>query len=308
MVSPDQQNGLVGEIGKRLGALRDTLGDGVRGRIAGADGHERMLGLIEEIGPRWFDESRPIRRVHEDASMFIGGLRALLLQSMHPLAMAGVAIHSDYRNDPWGRLQRTADFLAATTFGTERAAQEAVDRVRAVHSRVSGTAPDGRPYSANDPHLLRWVHVAEVDSFLAAHTKFGREKLDQAGRDGYVADTARVARALGVPAPPTSERALRDQLRTFRSEMHASKEARDAARYLVVTPPLPMPARVAYSAIATAAVSTLPRWVRTGLRLPYVPVADVMVGQPLGELVTRALRWALDDPALKADAARTNAL
>ena len=284
------------QVDAQLAGLRTTIGDAIRARIAGPDGNTRMLGLINEEGPRWFGSDSAIVRVHGDASMFIGGLRALLFQSMHPLAMAGVATHSDYRNDPWGRLQRTADFLAATTFGSARAADEAVARVRAVHNRVTGTAPDGRPYSANDPHLLRWVHVAEVDSFLTAHQRFGEQPLDQAGRDAYVAETARVARALGVPAPPTSERALRDQLRMFRPELHASKEAKEAARYLVLTPPLPIPARIGYSAIAAAAIATLPRWVRVPLRLPYVPVADVLVGRPIGEAVTRLFRWVLVEP------------
>lgn len=284
------------QVDSQLAGLRTTIGDAIRSRIAGPDGNTRMLGLMNEEGPRWFAADSPIVRVHGDASMFIGGLRALLLQSMHPLAMAGVATHSDYRNDPWGRLQRTADFLAATTFGTARAAEEAVARVRAVHTRVQGTASDGRAYSANDPHLLRWVHVAEVDSFLCAHQRFGEKPLNQTERDEYVADTARVARALGVPAPPTSEQSLRDQLRMYRPEMHASDEAKEAAKYLVLTPPLPMPARIGYSAIAAAAISTLPRWTRLALRLPYVPAADVLVGRPLGEAVTRLFRWVLVEP------------
>lgn len=289
------------QVDSQLAGLRATIGDAIRARIAGPDGNSRMLGLMNEEGPRWFAADSTIVRVHGDASMFIGGLRALLLQSMHPLAMAGVATHSDYRNDPWGRLQRTADFLAATTFGTARAAEEAVARVRAVHTRVQGTTSDGRSYSANDPHLLRWVHVAEVDSFLCAHQRFGERPLNQIERDEYVADTARVARALGVPAPPTSERALRDQLRMFRPELHASHEAKEAARYLVLTPPLPVPARIGYSAIAAAAISTLPGWARLALRLPYVPAADVLVGRPLGEAVTRLFRWVLVEP----DAATT---
>lgn len=284
------------QVDAQLAGLRTSIGDAIRLRIAGPDGNTRMLGLMNEEGPRWFAEDSPIMRVHGDASMFIGGLRALLLQSLHPLAMAGVAMHSDYRNDPWGRLQRTADFLAATTFGTARAAEEAVARVRAVHNRVTGTTPDGRAYSANDPHLLRWVHVAEVDSFLMAHQRFGEQPLDQSDRDAYVADTARVARALGVPAPPTSEQALRDQLRMFRPELSASPEAKEAARYLVLTPPLPIPARIGYSAIAAAAISTLPGWARMELRLPYAPVADALVGRPLGEAVTRLFRWVLVEP------------
>ncbi len=134
--------------------------------------------------------------------MFVGGMRALLFQSLHPLAMAGVAQHSDYRSDPWGRLRRTADFLAATTFGPASQAQRAVDTVHRVHERVVGTASDGRPYAANDPHLLEWVHIAELDSFLAAHDRYGERPLVGNERDRYVADAAVVARGAGCDRPP----------------------------------------------------------------------------------------------------------
>jgi uncharacterized protein (DUF2236 family) len=226
--------------------------------------------------------------------MFIGGLRAVLFQSLHPLAMAGVAIQSDYKADPWGRLQRTADFLASTSFGTAEVAQAAVNRVLAVHERVKGVASDGRPYSANDPHLLLWVHVAEVDSFLAAYQRYGATSLDQKDRDGYVADMSVIASALGVPNPPTTEAELRKQLADFRSELKSTKEARDAARYLIIQPPLEFPARAAYSLIAAAAVSLLPAWSRFPLRLPYLPLTEFAVAQPLGDVITRTFRWAID--------------
>ena len=131
--------------------------------------------------------------------MFVGGISALLLQSLHPLAMAAVAGHSGYKGDPWGRLQRTSYFLAVTTFGRTADAKETIARVRSIHQRVTGVAPDGRPYAASDPQLLTWVHIAEAHSFLRAHTQFGAEPLDQAGRDGYVADIARIGAELGVP-------------------------------------------------------------------------------------------------------------
>jgi uncharacterized protein (DUF2236 family) len=252
-----------------------------------------MMQLMDPTAPRWFADDRPIRRVHADASMFIGGLRALLLQSLHPLAMAGVAQHSDYRNDPWGRLQRTADFLAATSFGPASEAQRAVDTVNRVHERVRGVASDGRQYSARDPHLLRWVHIIEIDSFLAAHQKFGEFPLDAAGCDDYVKDAALIARKLGVPAPPESVRSLRDQISSYRSEIRGTKESREASRYLLIDPPLPPVARAAYSLLVAATVSTLPRWSRPHLRLPYLPVAERVALQPLGDLITRAVRWAM---------------
>src|SRR5579859_3253709 len=192
------------------GRVRGRIGAAIVERVAGPQTTSRPRPPAQP-GERWFAEDRPIRVVHSDSAMFIGAIRALLLQSLHPLAMAGVAEHSDYRGDPWGRLQRTSTFLAVTTFGPAPEAQRAVDRVRGIHQRVHGIAPDGRPYHASDPHLLEWVHIAEVDSFLLAHQLYGAAPLDQCGRDGYVADTARVATALGVSDPPLTETQLRER-------------------------------------------------------------------------------------------------
>src|SRR3954447_16133054 len=199
-----------------LDPVRTWVATHVRRAVTGRNGNVRHRDLFGTGGDRWFDEEAVIRRVHADSAMFVGGLRALLLQSLHPLAMAGVAEHSDYRTDPWHRLQRTADFLAATTCGPPAEAERAVARVHAVHERVVGVAPDGRPYAANDPHLLRWVHVAEIDSFLAAHQRYGDRPLDQAGRNEYVAQAAVVADALGAADPPRTEAELRDALETYR--------------------------------------------------------------------------------------------
>ena len=276
--------------------LRDWVAGQVRRHVVGPDAEARPAELLSDTTDGWFDDDAVIRRVHADSSMFIGGLRALLLQSLHPLAMAGVADHSDYRHDPWGRLQRTAHFLGSTTYGTASQAQDAVDRVRAVHEHVVGVAPDGRPYAANDPHLLRWVHVAEADSFLAAYRRHGAEPLSDGDADEYVRQMAVIARALGVPAPPESERALRDQLRSFRGELRGSAAARDVARYLLWQPPMATAARAPYGVLAASAVALLPRWARRPLRLPWLPVAETVAVRPAGEALTRGLRWALQPP------------
>lgn len=273
--------------------VRGWLGAQIRDRVVGPDAAARRSELFESDEAGWFDDDAPIRRVHADASMFVGGLRAILLQSLHPRAMAGVAQHSNYRGDPWGRLQRTADFLAATTFGPASEAERAVDVVRRVHERVVGTTRDGEPYAANDPHLLRWVHVAELDSFLVAHDRFGESPLTGDERDRYVADAAVIAEALGVIDPPRSEASLRRQVRGFRPELRGTPEAREAARYLLLQPPLPPAGRAAYGLIAGAAVSSLPGWTRWPLRLPWLPVTDATLGRALGDAVTRTLRWAI---------------
>ena len=199
--------------------VRTRLGARLFARVAGPEGPGRRARIHGTPGPRWFPEGAAIRRVHGDASMFTGGVRALLLQSLHPLAMAGVAAHSGFAGDPWGRLQRTSYFLAVTTFGPEDDAEAMVRRIRSIHETVVGTAPDGRAYAASDPHLLRWVHIAEIDSFLTAHQRYGAEPLDAAGRDEYVAQTAVVAERLGAVDPPRSEQELRDQLAAYRPEL-----------------------------------------------------------------------------------------
>jgi len=277
-----------------LMSIRDTVGRQLFGLVAGPDGPANRARIHDTPGPRWFDEDRPIRRVHGDASMFVGGLRALLLQSLHPLAMAGVAEHSDYRGDPWGRLQRTSTFLAVTTFGTSDDAQRAVDKVRRIHRRVNGTAADGRAYSASDPHLLEWVHIAEIDSFLLAHRLYGAAPLDQDGRDGYVADTARVAEALGVADPPRTERELKERIEAYRPELQGTSAAREAARFLLVTPPLPLLARPPYAVLASSSVAMLPSWARMPLRLPYLPPVEITAVRVAGRTLVGGIRWAMN--------------
>ena len=272
---------------------RVWLGEQVRSRVVGPDAASRRAELLDSSEPGWFAVDAPIRRVHADASMFVGGLRALLFQSLHPRAMAGVAQHSDYRADPWGRLQRTADFLAATTFGPATQAERAVRIVHRVHQRVVGVTSDGEEYAANDPHLLRWVHIAELDSFLAAHDRFGEQPLRGDERDEFVANSAVIARALGALEPPTTERELREQLDGYRPELRGTREARDAARYLLVQPPLPVAGRAAYGLIGAASVSLMPVWTRWPLRLPWLPVSEATLGRAVGDAVTKTLRWAV---------------
>ncbi len=273
--------------------MRQAVAEAIRSRVGGPNGPEVARALIEADGPRWFGPDRPIWRVHADASIFVGALRALLLQSLHPLAMAGVAEHSDYRTDPWGRLQRTARFLTATTYGTEAHAEQACATVRGVHRRVQGVAPDGRRYAANDPHLLAWVHLAEVDSFLAAYQRVGGRPLDRSERDSYVADMAVVASALGVVHPPRSVAELRSHLAAFRPEMRGTSEARDAARFLLMQSPIPLVARGPYTVLGATAVSLLPWWAKVMLHIPPLPVTETVVIRPAGRVLVSAMRWAL---------------
>ncbi|MDT0421103.1 oxygenase MpaB family protein [Streptomyces evansiae] len=276
-----------------LEALRERAHEALFARVAGPSARAVRARIHETPGPRWFGPGRPIRVVHGDASMFVGGLAALLLQSLHPLAMAAVAAHSGYRGDPWGRLRRTSTFLATTTFATADDAERAVTRVREVHEGVRGTAPDGRPYHAADPELLRWVHVAEVSCFLGAHERYGAHPLDAAGADGYVADAARVAEALGATEVPHDRAALDRCLDAYRPALRRTPEALDVARYLLREPPLPAPARPPYAGLVLGAIETLPPWARARLGLRPLSAPGAVVSRAAGRGVTHAIRWAL---------------
>ena len=265
----------------------------LRTKVAGDDAPSRAQRIWSAEGERWFGPGDPIWRVHADAAMFPGGVASLLLQTLHPLAMAGVAGHSGYKSDPWGRLQRTSGYLATTTFGTIELAQEAIVGVRAIHERVRGRDAAGRAYRAGDPHLLMWVHVAEVDSFLRAYRAFGAERLTDAEADLYVRQTGVPARLLGVLDPPESVRELREVLEAFRPELEATDAAREAARFLLLDPPLPLWARPGYGALAAGGVSLLPGWARSMLGLPVPEVVARVVGRPLGWLGTGTVRWGI---------------
>ena len=257
--------------GAELSGIRERLGTAIFHRVAGPDGADHRDRIHYTAGPRWFEPGSPITRVHGDASMFVGGIRALLMQTLHPVAMQAVSEHSGFRGDMWGRLARTSRFLAVTTFGTADDAQQSVDVVRAIHDRVTGTTPDGAPYSAADPHLLLWVHVAEIDSFLLAHQVYGERPLDQGERDEYVAQTAEVARRLGVLDPPTTEAELRDVMTAFRPELRGTPQAREAVRYLLIKPPLPVAARAPYGVLTSAAIGLMPVWTPPAPPPPLVP-------------------------------------
>lgn len=273
--------------------LRGHAAASVFARVAGPEGPRRRQRIHGTAGPRRFGPDDPVWRVHADASMFVGGIRALLLQSLHPLAMAAVDQHSGYRGDPWGRLQRTSGFIAETTFGTTAHADRAIGAVRRIHGRIEGTTEDGRSYRASDPHLLSWVHLAEVDSFLRAHDRYGGQRLTAAERDTYVAQAGVTARLLGADQVPESVADVDELLAAFRPELQSTAAARGAARFLVLSPPVPWTIRAPYGLLSSAAVALLPRWARLPLRLPWLPMTEATAVRAGGVAVTGAIRWAM---------------
>jgi uncharacterized protein (DUF2236 family) len=240
--------------------LPDQLLDGARAafrsRVSGEpSGVPAWVRSIAEEGggPGWFEPDGVVWRVHGDLSTLVGGLTALLGQAAHPLALAGVEQHSDYRADPWRRLAGTARWLVVTTFGSAALAEREAARVRAMHGRVRGTDERGRPYSAGDPALLRWVHLAFTDAFLAAQQAVGRDMRRFGPRwpDRYVAEWARSAEALGATDLPTTATGLAEALEACVPALRPVPG--DLRSFLSAPPGLGPAERVFYAGLSAAA-------------------------------------------------------
>ena len=241
--------------------------------------------------------------VHADFSaMMIGGVAALMTQMLHPQALAGVWDHSDWEKNPAGRLKRTAQFVAVTTYGGTAQAEAATARVRSIHSRVAGMLPDGTPYSANDPDLLTWVHVAEADCFLRGYLAYREPGMPGAKQDQYFAEMARLARAMGATNLPETRREVAAYFREVRPQLR--HDARTAA---VATALLDQPATNGTTApvqavLLNAGVELLHPWAAAlhGRETPVLRRPAIRLG---AGATAEMLRWALAPRASAAAAA-----
>ena len=230
----------------------------------------RGQGPIVPSDDALFERDTPIRLVHADVvAMMVGGITALLLQMLHPHALRGVLDFSDFRADMHGRLRRTARFIAVTTYGHRDQAESEIARVNRIHEHVSGTLPDGTPYSAKDPETLAWVHLAEAWSFLAAHLRYVRPEMSPSDQDRYFAQFAIIARKLYAdPVPETAAEADTLML-AMRDRLEGSTQAREVARLILSRREMGA-AGAALPFLNAAAVDLLPPFARTmlGLRAP----------------------------------------
>jgi uncharacterized protein (DUF2236 family) len=205
-------------------------------------------------------------QVHSSPVLLVGGLRALIIQSLNPLAMAGIDQHSDYLARPLSRLQRTAAYVATVVYGDTPSAERAGEIVRRIHTRVMGVDPITKsPYNAEDIETKLWVHCVEVHSFLAAYRTYGG-RLGEDEQDAYLAEQVRAAELMGLPAElvPASRAAYRNFFEYMRPGLCVSEASRDAIE-LVVNPPLIrelLPHQGSLRTMATAAVAITPRYMR----------------------------------------------
>jgi uncharacterized protein (DUF2236 family) len=266
-------------------------------------------GLVEQVRATFNDRGRgeePVQRsdnallpptsvawrVHGDVTtMMVGGVSGLLLEMLHPAALAGVWDHSNFRQDMLGRLRRTARFIARTTYAERSEAEAAIARVNAIHCHVTGTLPDGTGYIANDPHLLSWIHVAGERAFLDAWVRFGEPTMPRTDKDRYFAEVAGVARALGADPVPHSLSEADALIERFRTELRATDRSREVARIILDPPGTSLRARPVQKLIAQAAIDLLPDWAREmhGLDASVLARPGITVAT-MG--LARTLRWA----------------
>jgi uncharacterized protein (DUF2236 family) len=221
-----------------------------------------------------------------DVAAFVGGIRALLVQSAHPEVVAGVGDHSRYREDPLGRLSRTSAYVTATTFGAIPEVERAVEQVKRIHRIVSGISSRGIPYDADDPGFSAWVHNALTDSFLVAHQAYGGIPLSPVDEDRFVREQAKVGALLGADPMPDNAVSLARWIE-LHPDLAPSREMREAVDFLI-DPPLEPALKLGYRVLLEAALVTMPRRLLQILGLGKRPGAKL-----IGRASVGGLRWAL---------------
>lgn len=269
-------------------SLRLKLVEQVRGTFNDRAAGQEPVAISDEA---LFERDTPIRLVHADiVGMMTGGVRALLLQMLHPHALQGVLDHSNFREDMHGRLRRTARFIAVTSFGHRDDAMKAIERVNRIHAKVGGVLPDGSPYSATNPRTLAWVHVTEAQSFLAGYLRHVRPDMPGSEQDEYYRQFATIARALGADPVPETRREVDTLIREMRSELKPSPAAREVAQLVLSQRPENTPPAI-QRMIGAEAVAMLPDWARHMLHLRR-PVLTALPARAATWGMGRTLRWA----------------
>lgn len=237
-------------------------------------------------------------QVHGDfTSMLVGGISALLMQALHPLALAGVWDHSNFRQDLLGRLRRTGQFISGTTFGAKADADWLIEKVKTIHLHVTGTAPDGRSYAASDPALLTWVHVAEVHSFLQSHLRYRNPNLSGADQDRYYAEIAVIAERLGATNVPRSRAQVAEYLQDMRPQLLCDERSLEILQILLNAPAPSLLAGVAGKLFMQGGIDLLPEWAQRMLGQPVSPQRSRLIRTSINQLAP-LLRWAVRSGAI----------
>ncbi len=271
-----------------LSPIRRILVKQVRSTFNDASKGERPVPSSDHA---LFSKGAVIRKVHGDVtSMMVGGVAALLTQMLHPKALAGVWDHSDVEEDQLGRLRRTARFIAATTFGDRDRALGAIAKVRAIHEQVKGALPDGSPYSASDPWLLAWVHVAGAINFLNGWRRYGDPAMSGTEQDRYFAESGEIAKYLGADPVPQTRGEVEVLLAEFQSELTSDSRSREFRDLVLRTRARSLVEAPVQKLLMTASIDLLPPFALAlhGLSRPALP--SIVRNATYG--VATTLRWA----------------
>ena len=289
---------------KKNNALQENLSKRFRKFLSGAaDGIPPWLEVVARgDGPGLYVPTDAPWVVHSDFGTLVGGVRALLMQALHPGSLRGVRQHSRYEQDPLGRLAGTIRWLTVTTFGSHEAVAGEAGRVNRMHTRVRGeyetSTGETRPYQAADPDLLLWVHIAFMESFLRAHQNYSRAPIP-GGADEYVRLWAKSVEPLGLHDVPKSEAELLQAMDDFRPQLIVSAETADVIRWLR-RPPLPLASRPFYALFFQAALASIPRDYR---RMIGIRSAPLWLLRPVVTTVLILMRWAIGPESPIEDAA-----
>jgi uncharacterized protein (DUF2236 family) len=278
----------------RLDPVRRAVVMQVR-KLVGGTGDDSVERNRQDVG--LFGPDSACWKVHGDlAGMMVGGTAALMLQMLHPGALAGVWDHSNFRHDMSGRLKRTAQFIAGTTYGDRAEAQRLIDHVRAIHARVAGTLPDGTAYFADDPELLTWVHVAEMSSFLSGYLRYVDPTFPAAEQDRYLRETAEIARRLGASDVPQSRAEVAAYFQAVRPRLTYDNRTREVVSALLSERAPSLAAAPAMTLTFDAAKDLLPDWAAAMHGFQLSPARRVAARTGVSAL-GRGLRWALVNSA-----------
>jgi len=296
--------------GVPLDFVRQKAAAGFRKIVSGeSDGApEWVRQLSSGTNQGFFGPGSAAWAVHGSLPTLVGGVRSLLMQALHPGALAGVDEHSRYEEDPLGRLSGTTQWLTVVTFGDTTMAERECARVRGMHRKVTGEYRNARgelvPYAAGDPDLLRWVHVAFTDSFLATHLVWGGPI--PGGPDQYVREWATAGELVGVENPPRSYAELQQQLKDFEPDFMGGERAERTARF-VRNAPLPLAAKGPYGVLFAGAAATMSEHQRNLLNVPKIPLTVV---KPAVSAMLGSLSWVLGptSPSMKAAQDRVNSI
>lgn len=285
-------------------ALQEALSRRFRILLTGdPDGVPPWLGVVAAgNGPGLFLPTDAPWVAHADLATLVGGVRALLMQALHPGSLAGVRSHSRYKDDPLGRLSGTIRWLTVTTYGSYEAIAGEANRVNRMHDRVKGEyqTAEGKSqgYRAADPNLLRWVHIAFMDSFLRSHQTYSTRPLP-GGADAYIRLWSKSVEPLGLTDVPMDEASLLSELARYRAELVVTEDTRETIHW-IKNPPLPATSKPMYALFFQSAVASLPQEYQEMMGLRAAPLSIL---QPVTTRVLKLMRWAIGPESVIEDAA-----